>query len=121
MSICDEACGSCGPNTNPARTRAVRCFGHGPIRRLPQGPLRDVRAERVHRRGEGQRGIPALAREASIGSTASADVAGSLPRASGGHAGLLQYLLHDLFAANTFWELEPSESRRSRPQQAPGR
>ena len=94
--------------------RAVRL-----VPRLPQGPVRDVRAERVHRRGAGEptRCAPARAStpRASLRcrprSISTAELQAVTPDS-------LQYLLHDLFEANTFWELETRASHGEQTRRA---
>ena len=93
--------------SDPAHPRrAVRCFAPPTRSRLPQGPVRAVRAERVHRRGAGGPGAAAPAREARSGAPplpTSLDLYRELQAVT---PDSLRYLLHDLFEANTFWELE---------------
>ena len=72
----------------PIRRGEPLLRGARSVPRLPQGTLRAVRAERVRRRGAGERGAAAPAREARRGRRSAGDHARPVSRAAGGHAGL---------------------------------
>ena len=84
------SCASCG---NRIRTAPIR-RGEPLLRALDpylsyrRGPFAHVRAERVRRRGSGERCAAAPDREARLGRRSAGDDARPVSRAPGGHAGL---------------------------------